>query len=290
MLSHIDVIKVIDETIQEYVEKPIDLLNSGGGAKGEYEYIIRSKPSYVRTLLDIAEFVKKYFRLYKEPSNINILEIGAFLGVISISLAKMGFSVTAMDIPEFMANESLQLRYKHHNIKMLSQNMKTSKIPCESDKYDIVIMCEVLEHLNFNPLPIIAEVNRTLRSDGLLYLSLPNIARLTNRLKLLLGNSIHNPIDDFFAQLNEKDNMVVGLHWREYTANEIKYMFEKLGFLTLESYITSDTDFLTNSSLRGAAKKVIYSLMPSLGFHQVHLFRKVKQPQVDFYFCDATVM
>ena len=289
-MSQIDLIRVIDETIREYVEKPIDLLNSGGGAKGEYEYIIRSRPSYIRTLLDIEKFVKKHLLLYNEPSNINILEIGAFLGVTSISLAKTGFSVTAMDIPEFMANERLQIRYKHHNVKMLSQNLKTSKIPCESDKYDIVIMCEVLEHLNFNPLPIIAEINRTLRSDGLLYLSLPNIARLTNRLKLLLGNSIHNPIDDFFAQLNEKDNMVVGLHWREYTSNEIKYMFEKLGFLTLESYITSDIDFLTNSSLRGAAKKVIYSLMPSLGFHQVHLFRKVKQPQVDFYFCDATVM
>ncbi|PKN17328.1 MAG: class I SAM-dependent methyltransferase [Deltaproteobacteria bacterium HGW-Deltaproteobacteria-6] len=288
MLSQNDVINVLDETIQEYFEKPIDLLNNGSGAKGESEYIIRSKPSYIRTLQDVAKYIEKNLCLRNEPSEINILEMGAFLGVTSISLAKAGFSVTAMDIPEFMTNERLQLRYKRHHIKMLSQNLKTNRIPCEDDKYDVVMLCEVLEHLNFNPLPIIVEINRTLKSGGLLYLSLPNIARLTNRLKLLLGHSIHNPIDDFFAQLNGKDNMVVGLHWREYTANEIKYMFEKLGFLTLESYITSDTDFLINSSLRNAAKKVIYRVMPSLGFHQVHLFRKIKQPHVNFQFCDAT--
>lgn len=287
-MSHIDITDVLDETIQEYIENPIDLLNTGDGAQGEYEYIARSRSSYLRTLCDVTKFIESHLPLQSDPSDINILEIGAFLGVTSIALARTGFSVTAMDIPEFMSNSRLKMRYDEHNIRTLSQNLRTNKIPAESNRYDVVILCEVLEHLNFNPLPIIVEISRMLRPDGLLYIALPNLARLSNRIKLLLGLSIHNPIDDFFAQLGDKENMIVGLHWREYTSKEVRYMFEKLGFLTLESYITSDTAFFSNSSLRNVAKKVIYSLMPSLGFHQVHLFRKVMQPAVDFHYCDAT--
>jgi 2-polyprenyl-3-methyl-5-hydroxy-6-metoxy-1,4-benzoquinol methylase len=288
MLSKVDITNILNDIIKGYAEDPIDLLNRGDGAKSEYGYIIKTKPSYIRTLLDITKFIKTYMLFDKDISNINILEIGAFLGLTSITLGRAGFSVTAMDIPEFMVNERLRNKYIQYNVKMLSQNLKTNKIPCESDKYDIVILCEVLEHLNFNPLPTIVEVSRVLKTDGLLYLSLPNIARLTNRLKLLLGYSIHNPIDDYFAQLSEKDNMIVGIHWREYTTKEIKYLFEKLGFLTMESYITSDTAFLSNTGLKNVAKKIIYGLMPSMGFHQVHLFRKIKEPRVDFHFSEAT--
>jgi len=287
-MSHLDVTDILDATIQEYIEEPIDLLNIGNGAPGEYEYIVRSRPSYERTLCDVIKFIKSHLPMRNSPSDISILEVGAFLGVTSIAMTKMGFSVTAMDIPEFMNNKRLKMRYDKYNVKRLSQNLRTNKIPSESDRYDVVILCEVLEHLNFNPLPMIVEISRTLRQDGLLYISLPNLARLSNRISLLLGLSIHNPIDDFFAQLDDKDNMIVGLHWREYTSKEIKYMFERLGFRTVESYITSDTAFFSNSSLRNVVKKIIYNLMPSFAFHQVHLFRKIKQPHFCFHQCDAT--
>ena len=58
-------------------------------------------------------------------------------------------------------------------------------------------MCETLEHLNFNPLPVIQEIHRVLKRGGLFYCALPNIASRGNRLKLLEGKSIHNPIAEF---------------------------------------------------------------------------------------------
>jgi hypothetical protein len=50
-----------------------------------------------------------------------------------------------------------------------------------------IVMCEVLEHLNFNPLPLIKEINRVGKPNSLFYLSLPNQAYYRNRLKLLFG-------------------------------------------------------------------------------------------------------
>jgi hypothetical protein len=105
-------------------------------------------------------------------------------------------------------------------------------------------MCETLEHLNFNPLPVLFEINRVLKINGIFYLSLPNLAKGRNRINMLLGRSINNPINDYFAQLGRKGNMIVGIHWREYTAKEVKEMLEKLGFEVHKHYLYSIDRYL----------------------------------------------
>ena len=74
-----------------------------------------------------------------------------------------------------------------------------------------------------------------MKKRGLLYLSVPNMARIQNRIKLILGKSIRDSIDDYFDQLDKGKNMIVGLHWREYTDVEIRVMLEKLGFEIIRS-------------------------------------------------------
>ena len=72
------------------------------------------------------------------------------------------------------------------------------KLPYRSNSMDAVVMCEVLEHLNFNPLPVLLEINRVLKDNGIIYIGMPNQASLGNCLLLLFGKSIHNSISDFF--------------------------------------------------------------------------------------------
>ena len=52
--------------------------------------------------------------------------------------------------------------------------------------------------MNFNPLPVLLEINRVLKDDGIIYVGLLNQASLRNRLLLLFGRSIHNSISEFF--------------------------------------------------------------------------------------------
>jgi len=269
--------RVLDSVIRELLDDPVDLLLIGD-SEGESAYLEHSRCSYLRTVQDIVGIVDK---LALERRAVRILEIGAYLGAVSCTLARLGFSVTALDIPEFMANERLKLRYARYCVSTLSANLRDYSVPAESGAFTIVIMCETLEHLNFNPLPVLAEVNRVLAADGYLYLALPNQASLVNRAKLLTGRSIHNPVSDFSAQLSRESNMIVGIHWREYTALEMEEL------LALQGFSIISHDFFTTHRASFPAR-LMYLLFPRLRVNQTMVARKAAQTTTAFHFHQAT--
>lgn len=65
---------------------------------------------------------------------------------------------------------------------------KTLKI--KSKSADLVIALEIIEHL-YDTDFFLSEIHRILKPGGLLILSTPNLASLTNRLKLLFGGYPH---------------------------------------------------------------------------------------------------
>ncbi|GFO64354.1 class I SAM-dependent methyltransferase [Geomonas paludis] len=272
-----EVESTLDAVIRELRAEPVDLLDLGEG-EGESVYLEHSRCSYLRTLYDIVALADKAQRPRQE---IRILEIGAFLGVVSCALARLGFSVTALDIPEFMGNERVLARYRRYGVTTASANLRDYALPLASASFDTVIMCETLEHLNFNPLPVVAEVNRVLRREGAFYLSLPNQASLVNRVKLMAGRSIHNPIGDFAAQLGRDRNMIVGIHWREYTAEELRDLVLTCGF-SVESL-----GFFTTHRPSFPAR-LLYRIFPRLRGNITVAARKTADMAADFHFRDAS--
>jgi len=269
--------QILDSVIRELHDHPVDLLSIGEGA-GESAYLEHARCSYLRTVRDILDVADA---LKVERRTVRILEIGAYLGVVSCTLAGLGFAVTALDLPEFMDNERLQSRYRRYGVSILAANLRDYKVPAESGSFTIVIMCETLEHLNFNPLPVLAEVNRVLAMGGCLYLSLPNQASLVNRAKLLSGRSIHNPISDFAAQFSRQHNMIVGIHWREYTAVELEDLVIRGGFAVFRHYF-----FTTHKASLPA--RLIYLLFARLRANQTMVALKAAEAIAVFDFCDAT--
>ena len=141
--------KIVKDVIDEFRVSPIDLLGIGD-ASGEYKYLENSKDSYTRTVRDIDNIFKGD---RGDRSCRNILEIGSFLGVVSISLKKIGYNVCALDIPEFYKSSTLKSLYEKNGIPFEGLNLRGSQLTQESNSLDAVIICEVIEHLNFNPLP-----------------------------------------------------------------------------------------------------------------------------------------
>jgi SAM-dependent methyltransferase len=256
-----EVMSIIDRTIELYVKSPIDLLDTNDN---EGAYVGWSRISYVRTVKDIVHHYQQAG--ITDFSKIKVLEIGAFLGIVSIILAKIGFSVVATDLPIFMKNSRLRQRYKEHGVAWAELDLKDGKIEFAEGAFDLVIMCETLEHLNFNPVPSLFEIRRILRPNGILYLAHPNLAHWGNRKKLLLGQSIHNPIDHFFQQLDPTKNMIVAIHWREYTAQEIRELLGKIGLSIKRQYYFSSLGATAQRlSLVGLLFRfVIYPLVPFL--------------------------
>jgi hypothetical protein len=126
----------------------------------------------------------------------------------------------------------------------------------------------------------LAEVNRLLIAGGHLYLSLPNQASLVNRVKLFFGRSIHNPVNDFALQLDRKSNMIVGIHWREYTAVELDEL------LTMEGFAIIQHEFFTTHQASSPAR-ALYALFPRLRVNQTVVACKVLEASSDFSFCEA---
>lgn len=270
--------QLLDEVVAECKADPIDLLDIGDGA-GESNYLANARNSYARTIADLSSLLARESR---GGQPVRVLEIGAFLGVVSLTLARAGCEVTVLDIPEFMANPRLQRRFAADGVTTIAANLKDYPLPLAADAFDIVVMCETIEHLNFNPLPVLSEVNRALETGGRFYVALPNLAALSNRTRLLCGYSIHNPISDFRAQLSRERNMIVGIHWREYTRAELIELLALCGFgCARHRYVDA-----THASVPAW---LLYRMMPALRPYQVVVSKKVSAAPVNFHFCRATL-
>ena len=97
-----------------------------------------------------------------------------------------------------------------------------SPLPCPKNYFDLIIFSEVIEHLQGNPRLALRHLRDCLSPDGRLFLTTPNMGRLINRVKLLLGRSpmpeVGNP--ESWAG-----------HMREYTFGEIANMLRREGYL-----------------------------------------------------------
>ncbi len=295
-----DIEHIVRDVVESYRTDPVDLLQYGLG-DGEYHYLQDHLAEYVRTVKAVSGCFSD-----RAPPTVKILEIGAFLGIASIALSRLGYQVVATDIGEFLSCANLTRKLTANGVSYAACNLSSYRLPFDDGAFDAVVMCETLEHLNFNPLPVVLEINRVTKQDGLLYLALPNIARRGNRQRLLDGRSIHNPISHFFLQLDPTiDNMIVGLHWREYTIDEVREMLERLDFLVLDQHF--DPKPVSRSSWKWLLKRplgFILSLRPvrrvvlaclfddadrTTWDSQVTIARKAQTSTIRFHFTDATL-
>jgi len=99
--------------------------------------------------------------------------------------------------------------------------------PYPDGHFATVLCCEVLEHLAADPMHMLAEINRVLRSGGHLVLTTPNIASLRAIAAILQG---YHP--GLFAQYvrPRRDSPAEPRHHREYTPREIQQLLEAAGF------------------------------------------------------------
>jgi len=252
-----------DTIINDYRKNPIILL-SLWDAKGEQAYIDFLLSQYEKILLDF----NKIFNDTVIPKR--VLEISSFLGVVDVTLAKIGFEVHTYDIPEFQQNGNLNKLYSKYNIHPSSgylQDVGKTGLPYPDDHFDAVILSEVLEHLSFNPLPVLQEINRTLKKGGILYITTPNQVRKTNRINILFGLSIRNTINDSVIQLDGEKKTICGIHWREYTLLELIQLLEITGFTVSTYYFStiSKTKYsIINNILNGMMSVLMSVFFPSL--------------------------
>jgi SAM-dependent methyltransferase len=120
-----------------------------------------------------------------------------------------------------------------HTVEMPSHlfNLEEDRFPFADDAFDVVLFCEIIEHLLIDPTHPLREINRVLAPNGHLILTTPNMARLENVLRLVAGEGTGDPYSG---------NGAYGRHNREYTLHELSRLLDFCGF-ALETAFTADS-------------------------------------------------
>ncbi|HVI53961.1 MAG TPA: methyltransferase domain-containing protein [Luteibacter sp.] len=114
-------------------------------------------------------------------------------------------------------------------IDYLNNNVDVQDIPYDG-LFDVILFCEVIEHLVSDPLNALRRIKERLAQGGTLVLTTPNVNRLENVAKMMAGANIYDPISGYG---------VYGRHNREYNKHELHLMLDHLGF-DLELMFSSD--------------------------------------------------
>jgi len=130
-------------------------------------------------------------------------------------------------------------------------NIEKETFPFEASTFDVVLFCEILEHLLMDPLFALREIQRVLKIGGILILTTPNPARLENIARLLAGENVYDPYSGYGPY---------GRHQREYTLQELKLLLTHAGF-EVQTSLSADVHenranfFFPVSKMQGLLKR-----------------------------------
>lgn len=150
------------------------------------------------------------------------------LGPAGVGLAcakEFGASVDAFDCVEHFFKPI----YTRYNVPVHCLDLnKSARVGY--NQYDLVLFCEVFEHLIRWPLDTLIELRESLVPGGYLLLTTQNLHRLSNRLRMVFGRNL-------FVQ-STPENLLMG-HLREYSASELVDLLNKSGFENVHfEYVT----------------------------------------------------
>jgi SAM-dependent methyltransferase len=109
-------------------------------------------------------------------------------------------------------------------------NIEHDRFPFEDHSFDCVLFCEIIEHLQMDPIAVIREIKRVMKPGGALIVTTPNVARLENIAKLIAGANIYDPYSGYGPY---------GRHNREYNRHELFLLLDYCGF-DLDIMFTAD--------------------------------------------------
>jgi 2-polyprenyl-3-methyl-5-hydroxy-6-metoxy-1,4-benzoquinol methylase len=195
-----------------------------------------------------------------------LMDIGGGYGEYLLILRLLGMEVTSVDFAFLQPDPTFRKVFEDHGIRMVAGDLYAfarGEAPggdawkgerLEGEQFDVVSCYECLEHLPHSPKSVMRKITSLLAPGGRFVMSVPNIARIENRTRLLKGRTVHEK----FAELYHDGEPYFAGHHHEYTIAEVKWMLAE-NQLLLQQLFTTD---VTVQSLkrRSAWKRALNAL------------------------------
>lgn len=148
------------------------------------------------------------------PKSGKLLEIGSYPFERTQDLIALGYDFVGVD---------LNYAKTEYNVKKC--DIEKEKLPFMDNKFDIVLMMQVLEHLGREPIWALTEMKRVLKPNGILIISTPNFYLLRNFVWILFKGYQHEMYS--FIEHTEKQDYTG--HIRTYSRKEVKMLLDYCG-------------------------------------------------------------
>lgn len=160
-----------------------------------------------------------------------ILEMGAYMHITPALKTRLGYGEVRGSylgkLGNFTEREARSRDEETFACLIDHFDAEKDRYPYPDGLFATVLCCELLEHLYDDPMHMMAEVNRVLRTGGHLVLSTPNICSIRAIGAALLG--YHPGLFHQYVR-PDKDGNIDPRHAREYAPRDVHALLEAAGF------------------------------------------------------------
>jgi glycosyltransferase involved in cell wall biosynthesis len=193
------------KTVIEYRLHQLHLTREG-------RYIVKNKFNYTRKLSPYSSHEKILSKITKPGK---LLDLGSSNGLLTLALKEKGVTSYCVD----MVPASEISPHIDHYYQVNLEHYESLKFERE---FDYIVLADVVEHIRNAP-GLLTYIQRFLKEDGKIIISVPNIAIWIYRLSLLVGRFNYSSK----GTLDET-------HIRFYTRNTLAQLIERSGFKILD--------------------------------------------------------
>ena len=160
----------------------------------------------------------------------DLVEVGGAPFLLSVALGDAGYKLDCFDIdPERFENISNAC-----DISIVKFDIENDDTDNFNDKYDVVIMNEVFEHLRVNLNSTMKKILILGKSDSLLIMSTPNLKSLKGIYNYVFKGKAYSCASDIYDEYEKIIKIGHMGHVREYTVCEVESYLKKVGYKNIK--------------------------------------------------------
>ena len=190
------------------------------------------------------DLIIKSLQNHSNSDNLEGLDLGCGVGNITISLASLGYNMIGMDMsPANIDVAKFKQISRRDNLTFHVGDAEN--LGFDRERFDFVIFSEVMVYIK-NPINVLNSINRVLKKDGILILTVTNSHGPYSLIYYHFRNRI---LCKIFPKIRPSSYIQM------FTLNEIKDLLKKAGFEVLN---VNHSDFISFLPLLVKSKRFSY--------------------------------